>query len=109
MIRQILYYPGTIEFTVEFQFQSSGSYFFRPNGTLLALLVGKVNKLITYHHTHITHTSPIHHSYRCVEIDQIMWSTPIDDGVGKTITSFRITSKGLQNDGIFWPIPIPER
>ena len=112
MIQQLLYYPGMIGNNSEFKFRSSGAYIFRPNGTE-ALPVGRVKKLIAIRSSIVIEVRQIINQWSTqifrlfkdepdfVEIDWIIGSIPIDDGIGKEIIS-RFTSKDLKNDGIFY-------
>lgn len=43
------------------------------------------------------------------EIEQIIWSNPIDDGVGKDVISIKFTSKDLENGDLFYTDSNPRK
>ncbi|XP_055640599.1 lysosomal alpha-mannosidase-like isoform X1 [Toxorhynchites rutilus septentrionalis] len=104
-----VYYQGAIGNNYEARNRSSGAYIFRPNGTekhvadTVQLHVVKGDVVQEVHQVFndwISQVIRVYADENHVELEWLVGSIPVEDGVGKEIVSRFYTA--AQSDGIFW-------
>ena len=109
--QQLLFYPAMAGNNSRFEWRASGAYIFRPNGTA-AVELGYVSQLTTVSGPIVTEIRQsigrdvmqifrLHRDKPFVEVDWIVGSIPIEDGVGKEYIS-RFVASGIKSNATFY-------